>query len=77
MIEAMKLLRTLSLKIGHTLARLSKTKGQPESLIQSPKEITQISERQEISAKFLAKLSHQNLILNLALVFKNTILIIL
>ena len=73
-IAAMKLLITLSPHIGHTLAeRLCKTRGQPESLIQSPKEITRISEKQAISAKFLAKLPHQNLTLNLALAFKNTV----
>ncbi|PON79806.1 Coatomer beta subunit [Parasponia andersonii] len=73
-IAAMKLLITLSPHIGHTLAeRLCKTRGLPESLIQSPREVTRISEKQAISAKFLAKLPHQNLTLNLALLFKNTV----
>ncbi|KAM6548274.1 hypothetical protein CsatB_019950 [Cannabis sativa] len=77
-IAAMKLLITLSPHIGHTLSeRLCKTRGLPENLILSSNEIARISEKQAISAKFLAKLPHQNLTLNLALLFKNTVPIIL
>ncbi|KAL5826185.1 hypothetical protein ACOSQ4_017982 [Xanthoceras sorbifolium] len=73
-VAAIKLLITLSPYLGHTLVeRLCKTRGQPESLIQSPSETTRISERQAVSAKFLAKLPHQNLTLNLALLSKNIV----
>lgn len=73
-IAAMKLLIMLSPRIGHTLAeKLCKTQGLPESLIQSPRELSRISEKQAISAKFLAKLPHQNITLNQALLFKNTV----
>lgn len=73
-VASMKLLITLSAFMGHTLTdRLCKTKGQPESLIENPTEITRITEKQAVSANFLAKLPHQNLTLNLALVNSNTI----
>ena len=73
-IAAIKLLCTLSPYMGHTLAeRLCKTGGQPESLIQSPTEINQITERHAVSAKYVAKLPHQNLTLNLALLSKNAV----
>ncbi|XP_057961391.1 putative U-box domain-containing protein 42 [Malania oleifera] len=77
-VAAIKLLITLSPYMGHTLAdKLCKTRGQPESLIQSPIETTQITEKQALSATLLAKLPHQNLTLNLALLSKNTVPIIL
>ncbi|GAB4828999.1 hypothetical protein Ancab_018656 [Ancistrocladus abbreviatus] len=67
-IAAIKLLITLSPNTGHTLVdRLCQTKGQPEGLMQSPTDMTQITERKAVSAKFLANLPHQNLTLNLAL----------
>ncbi|KAL0396878.1 UNVERIFIED_CONTAM: putative U-box domain-containing protein 42 [Sesamum calycinum] len=73
-VASIKLLITLSAFIGHTLSdRLCKTKGQPESLIQNPTEITRITEKHAVSASFLAKLPHQNLTLNLALINSNTI----
>ncbi|KAF8389874.1 hypothetical protein HHK36_024391 [Tetracentron sinense] len=73
-IASIKLLITLAPFIGHTLAdRLCKVRGQPENLIQNPTEITRISEKQAVSANFLAKLPHQNLTLNLALLHKNTV----
>ncbi|XP_059655625.1 putative U-box domain-containing protein 42 [Cornus florida] len=73
-VASIKLLITLSPGMGHTLAdRLCKTRGQPESLIQSPTEATRITEKQAVSANFLAKLPHQNLTLNLALLHKNAI----
>ncbi|KAL0430033.1 UNVERIFIED_CONTAM: putative U-box domain-containing protein 42 [Sesamum radiatum] len=73
-VASIKLLITLSAFIGHTLSdRLCKTKGQPESLIQNPTEITRITEKHAVSANFLAKLPHQNLTLNLALINSNTI----
>ncbi|XP_019105808.2 putative U-box domain-containing protein 42 isoform X2 [Beta vulgaris subsp. vulgaris] len=73
-IAAIKLLTLLSSHIGHLLIdRLCKTNGQPEGLIQSPSNPSQITERQALSISFLAKLPHQNLTLNVALTSKNTI----
>ncbi|XP_057481449.1 putative U-box domain-containing protein 42 [Actinidia eriantha] len=73
-VAAIKLLITLSPHMGHTLVdRLCKTSGQPESLIQSPTAITQISEKHAVSANLLAKLPHQNLMLNLALLNMNIV----
>ncbi|KAI7995849.1 putative U-box domain-containing protein 42 [Camellia lanceoleosa] len=73
-VAAIKLLITLSPYMGHTLVdKLCKTRGQPESLVQSPTETTQITEKHAVSANFLAKLPHQNLTLNLALLNKNTV----
>lgn len=71
---AIKLLTLLSPNIGHVLVdRLCKINGQPEGLIQSPSDPTQITERQALSISFLAKLPHQNITLNLALLGKNTV----
>lgn len=73
-VAAIKLLITLSPYMGHTLVeRLCKTSGLPENLIQCPTEIVRISEKQAVSAKFLAELPHQNLTLNLALLSKNVV----
>lgn len=74
-IAAIKLLITLSSHMGHTIAeKLCKTKGQPESLIQNPTaKIARITEKQVVSANFLAKLPHDNLTLNLALLNNNTV----
>ncbi|KAF5745331.1 putative Armadillo/beta-catenin-like repeat family protein [Tripterygium wilfordii] len=75
---SMKLLIALAPYMGHKLVeKLCKTSGQPESLIKSPPEISRITEKQALSAKFLAKLPHQNLTLNLALLCKNTVPIVL
>ena len=77
-IASMKLLIPLSPYLGHTLVeRLCKTRGLPESLIQSPSETFQITEKQAVSANFLADLPHQNLTLNLALLSNDTVPIIL
>ncbi|CAN4124667.1 unnamed protein product [Withania somnifera] len=77
-IAALKLLITLSPFMGHTISdRLCKTKGQPESLIHTPAESPRITEKHAVSATLLAKLPHQNMTLNLALVNKNTIPIII
>ncbi|CAL5354904.1 unnamed protein product [Camellia sinensis] len=77
-VAAIKLLITLSPYMGHTLVdRLCKTRGQPESLIQSPTETTRITEKHAVSANFLAKLPHQNITLNLALLNKNTVTTVL
>ncbi|CAI9785321.1 unnamed protein product [Fraxinus pennsylvanica] len=71
---SIKLLITLSAFMGHTLSTgLCKTRGQPESLIQNPTEITRITEKDAVSVNFLAKLPHQNLALNLALVNGNIV----
>ncbi|RID55588.1 hypothetical protein BRARA_G02840 [Brassica rapa] len=68
-VGALKLLIALTPFIGHTLSeRLCKTRGQPENLIQCPTEANLITEKHAVSAKLLAKLPHQNLTLNLALV---------
>lgn len=73
-VATIKLLIMLAPHMGHTLAdRLCKTRGQPESLIQIPNEITRITEKQAVSAKFLAELPHQNLTLNQELLVKNTV----
>ncbi|XWS69573.1 hypothetical protein CRYUN_Cryun04dG0190800 [Craigia yunnanensis] len=73
-VAAIKLLITLAPHIGNTLAeRLCKTRGQPENLIESPTESNHITEKQAVSAKFLAKLPQQNLTLNLALLNKNVV----
>ncbi|KAJ0038653.1 hypothetical protein Pint_23428 [Pistacia integerrima] len=73
-VATIKLLITISPYMGHTLVeRLCKTRGQPENLIQCPTETTLITQKQAISAKFLAKLPHQNLTLNLALLGKNVV----
>ncbi|KAK4484027.1 hypothetical protein RD792_011241 [Penstemon davidsonii] len=71
-IASIKLLITLTPFMGHTLSdRLCKTKGQPESLVQNTTDI--ITEKDAVSVNFLAKLPHQNLTLNLALINSNTI----
>uniref|UniRef100_A0A803L7K9 RING-type E3 ubiquitin transferase n=1 Tax=Chenopodium quinoa TaxID=63459 RepID=A0A803L7K9_CHEQI len=73
-VAAIKLLILLSSHIGHLLIdRLCKLNGQPEGLIRSPSNSSQITERQALSVSFLAKLPHQNLTLNQALLSKNTI----
>ncbi|XP_050372143.1 putative U-box domain-containing protein 42 isoform X2 [Argentina anserina] len=73
-IAAIKLLTVLAPHIGHLLAeRLCKTRGQPESLLVEGTETTLITEKQAVSAKFLAILPHQNLTLNLALLYKNIV----
>ncbi|XWS64143.1 hypothetical protein CRYUN_Cryun06bG0161400 [Craigia yunnanensis] len=73
-IAAIKLLITLAPHVGNTLTeRLCKTRGQPENLIESPTEANHITEKQAVSAKFLAKLPQQNLTLNLALLNKNVV----
>ncbi|XP_073287007.1 putative U-box domain-containing protein 42 [Primulina huaijiensis] len=77
-IASIKLLVILSSFMGHTLSdRLCKTQGQPQSLIPNPDEITRITEKHAVSANFLAKLPHQNLTLNLALVNSSVILVIM
>nr|DAD31571.1 TPA_asm: hypothetical protein HUJ06_010421 [Nelumbo nucifera] len=71
---SIKFLTKLSPYMGHTLAeRLCKTSGQPENLIKNPTGINQITEKDAVSANFLAKLPCQNLMLNLALLHKNTV----
>ncbi|KAM0983724.1 hypothetical protein ACFX2C_011231 [Malus domestica] len=73
-ITAIKLLTVLSPHMGHLLSeRLCKTRGQPENLIHKPTETTLISEKHAVSAKFLAQLPHDNLTLNLALLYNNTV----
>lgn len=74
-IAAIKLLITLSSHMDHRIEEnLCKTKGQPESLTQNPTaKIARITEKQVVSANFLAKLPHDNLTLNLALLNNNTV----
>ncbi|MCL7037674.1 hypothetical protein MKW94_025150 [Papaver nudicaule] len=73
-IETLKLLLTLTTYMGHILAdKLCNTTGQPENLIKFPHETTQLSEKFAIAAKFLAMLPHQNLPLNLALLYTGRI----
>lgn len=71
---AIKLLIILSSYMGHTLAeRLCKTRGLPENLIRSSNELNHVTEKQSISAIFLAKLPPKNVTLNLALLHKDLI----
>ncbi|XP_042049261.1 putative U-box domain-containing protein 42 isoform X1 [Salvia splendens] len=73
-VASIKLLIALSAFMGHTLSdRLCRTQGQPEKLIKNPSEISRITELHAVSANLLAKLPHQNLTLNLALVNSNTV----
>ncbi|KAK8604284.1 hypothetical protein V6N13_099231 [Hibiscus sabdariffa] len=73
-IAAIKLLILLAPHVGNTLAeRLCKTWGQPRSLIECFDETNHITEKQAVSAKFLAKLPQQNLTLNLALLNSNMV----
>ncbi|GLU04867.1 hypothetical protein SLE2022_219960 [Rubroshorea leprosula] len=74
-VAVIKLLIKLSPYVGHTLAeRLCKTRGLPENLIEIPTQTNQyITEKQALSAKLLAKIPHQNLALNLALLGKNIV----
>ncbi|CAL1371802.1 unnamed protein product [Linum trigynum] len=70
-VSAIKLLIKLSPYMGHTvIERLCKTRGLPENLIldETAGTTTRTTERQALSALFLAKLPHKNLTLNLALV---------
>ncbi|XP_022776676.1 putative U-box domain-containing protein 42 isoform X2 [Durio zibethinus] len=77
-VAAIKLLISLAPHVANTLAeRLCKTRGLPESLIESPTETNHITEKHAVSAKFLAKLPQQNLTLNLALLNKNVVTTIL
>ncbi|XP_065879810.1 putative U-box domain-containing protein 42 [Euphorbia lathyris] len=72
-VAAIKLLIELSPHIGYTLVeRLCKIRGQPENLLLGHT-MPEITERQAVSAKFLAKLPDQNLTLNLALIRKNSV----
>lgn len=73
-VAAIKLLISLSPYMGFTMAeRLCKTSGQVENLIRSITWTNQITEKQALSATFLAKLPHQSLTLNTALVDKNIV----
>ncbi|CAK7326433.1 unnamed protein product, partial [Dovyalis caffra] len=73
-IAAIKLLIALIPYMGHSIVeRLCKTAGQPENLILGRNETTRITQKEAVSAIFLAKLPHQNLTLNLALLSKNTV----
>ncbi|XP_074306591.1 putative U-box domain-containing protein 42 [Silene latifolia] len=73
-ISALKLLTLLLSQMGNLLIeRLCKTDGLPEGLVQSTSNPVQYTERQALSATFLAKVPHQNVTLNLALVRRNTI----
>ncbi|KAI3429222.1 RING-type E3 ubiquitin transferase [Psidium guajava] len=73
-VVALQLLIILSSYMGHTLAeRLCRTRGLPENLIRSPNELNHVTEKQSISAKFLAKLPHKNVTLNLALLYKDLV----
>ncbi|GMI99848.1 hypothetical protein like AT1G68940 [Hibiscus trionum] len=69
-VASIKLLISLAPHIGNTLAeRLCKARGQvqPQNLIECATEASHITEKQAVSANFLAKLPQQNLTLNLAL----------
>lgn len=76
-IASAKLLMTLSTHMGHTIAEgICKTQGQPESLI-TKVDTDRITKKDAVSVNLLAKLPHQNLTLNLALLEQDTVPIIL
>ncbi|KAJ6721023.1 RING-TYPE E3 UBIQUITIN TRANSFERASE [Salix viminalis] len=73
-VVAIKLLIALIPYMGHSIVeRLCRTEGQPENLILGQNESGRITQKQAVSAKFLAKLPRQSLTLNLALLSKNTV----
>ncbi|KAJ6718627.1 U-BOX DOMAIN-CONTAINING PROTEIN 42-RELATED [Salix purpurea] len=73
-VVAIKLLIALIPYMGHSIVeRLCRTEGQPENLILGQNESGRITQKQAVSAKFLAKLPRQNLTLNLTLLRKNTV----
>ncbi|KAK4780869.1 hypothetical protein SAY87_016975 [Trapa incisa] len=74
-LEAIKLLQTLSSFMGHMISEsICKTSGLPENLIRIiPSTINQVTEKDAISAKFLAELPHQNLTLNVAIINKGLV----
>ncbi|XP_022967965.1 putative U-box domain-containing protein 42 [Cucurbita maxima] len=73
-IVAIKLLISLCPYMGFTMAkRLCETSDQVENLISSITWTDQVTERQALSATFLAKLPHQSLTLNTVLVNKNIV----
>ncbi|KAH1074335.1 hypothetical protein J1N35_026663 [Gossypium stocksii] len=73
-VAVIKLLILLAPHVGNTLVeRLCKTRGQPESLMECPSGTNHITEKQALSARFLAKLPQQNLTLNLALLNNNVV----
>ncbi|KAJ4824847.1 hypothetical protein Tsubulata_048758 [Turnera subulata] len=77
-VATIRLLTRLSHFMGHTLIDgLCKTAGQPDRLIQSVCGSGQVTEKKAVSATFLAKVPHQNLTLNLALLSKNAVPVIL
>ncbi|KAI3734060.1 hypothetical protein L6452_13521 [Arctium lappa] len=68
----------LSPFLGNTLAeRLCKTRGQPQALLEELLETTPPTEKQAVSANFLAKLPHENVTLNVALLNMDTTPLIL
>ncbi|XP_072974058.1 putative U-box domain-containing protein 42 isoform X1 [Typha angustifolia] len=76
-IDAAKLLMTLSSHIGHTIAEgLCKTHGQPAGLIENFNH-NLITKRHAFSVNLLAKLPHQNVTLNLALLHQGAVSIAL
>ncbi|XP_038892389.1 putative U-box domain-containing protein 42 [Benincasa hispida] len=71
---AIKLLISLSPCMGFTMAeRLCKTSDQMENLISSITLTNHITEKQTLSATFLAKLPHESLALNTIIVNKNIV----
>ncbi|KAJ6772119.1 RING-TYPE E3 UBIQUITIN TRANSFERASE [Salix koriyanagi] len=73
-VVAIKLLIALIPYMGHSIVeRLCRTEGQPENLILGQNESGRITQKQAVSAKFLAKLPRQSLTLNLTLLRKNTV----
>ncbi|TYH96516.1 hypothetical protein ES332_A12G182700v1 [Gossypium tomentosum] len=73
-VAVIKLLILLAPHVGNTLVeRLCKTRGQPLGLMECPSGTNHITEKQALSARFLAKLPQQNLTLNLALLNNNVV----
>ncbi|CAN6201803.1 unnamed protein product [Urochloa humidicola] len=68
-IAATRLLIALSTQMGHTIAeKLCKAPGQPGKLVKTIALHGRITERHAVSATLLAKLPHQHMALNLALI---------
>ncbi|CAN6170272.1 unnamed protein product [Urochloa humidicola] len=77
-IAATRLLIALSPQMGHTIAeKLCKAPGQPGKLVKTIGLHGRISERHAVSAALLAKLPHQHMVLNLALINRGAVATVL
>ncbi|CAL5038050.1 unnamed protein product [Urochloa decumbens] len=77
-IAATRLLIALSQQMGHTIAeKLCKAPGQPGKLVKTIGLHGRITERHAVSATLLAKLPHQHMALNLALINRGAVATVL